>query len=142
MDLARILKTIFLVEFISGLFLAVKELFKKSKTINYPFEKGPISPRMRGEHALRRYPNGEERCIACKLCEAVCPLKLSRSSQLRDQMVAEKLLGMTLTCLNVFTVDYVRSPALLMQSFKDQILNLPLKLEKSFITIKKAFRKW
>ena len=54
-------------------YMAVKELFRKSKTINYPFEKGSISPRMRGEHALRRYPNGEERCIACKLCEAVCP---------------------------------------------------------------------
>ena len=42
-------------------------------TLNYPFEKGPLSPRFRGEHALRRYPNGEERCIACKLCEAICP---------------------------------------------------------------------
>ena len=73
MNLARLFKTIFLVEFVSGLFIALKELFRKSKTINYPFEKGPISPRMRGEHALRRYPNGEERCIACKLCEAVCP---------------------------------------------------------------------
>ena len=46
---------------------------KKQVTINYPFEKGAISPRFRGEHALRRYPTGEERCIACKLCEAVCP---------------------------------------------------------------------
>ena len=73
MSLLRILKTIFLIEFIQGLLMAIKEMFKKSKTINYPFEKGPISPRMRGEHALRRYPNGEERCIACKLCEAVCP---------------------------------------------------------------------
>ena len=73
MNLSRLFKTIFLVEFISGLYMAIKEIFKKSKTINYPFEKGPISPRMRGEHALRRYPNGEERCIACKLCEAVCP---------------------------------------------------------------------
>jgi NADH dehydrogenase (ubiquinone) Fe-S protein 8 len=45
----------------------------KSYTILYPFEKGPISPRFRGEHALRRYPTGEERCIACKLCEAICP---------------------------------------------------------------------
>ena|SRR2546421_3346616 len=44
-----------------------------SYTIYYPFEKGPISPRFRGEHALRRYPTGEERCIACKLCEAICP---------------------------------------------------------------------
>ena len=52
---------------------AIKEIFKSKKTINYPFEKGKISPRYRGEHALRRYPNGEERCIACKLCEAVCP---------------------------------------------------------------------
>ena len=60
-------------DFISGLLIAVKELFKSKKTINYPFEKGKISPRFRGEHALRRYPNGEERCIACKLCEAVCP---------------------------------------------------------------------
>lgn len=46
---------------------------KYSYTIYYPFEKGPISPRFRGEHALRRYPTGEERCIACKLCEAICP---------------------------------------------------------------------
>ena len=48
-------------------------MFKKRATINYPFEKGSISQRFRGEHALRRYPDGEERCIACKLCEAVCP---------------------------------------------------------------------
>lgn len=47
--------------------------FRKKCTINYPFEKGPLSPRFRGEHALRRYPTGEERCIACKLCEAICP---------------------------------------------------------------------
>ena len=73
MKLSRIFKTIFLIEFITGLFMAIREMFRKSKTINYPFEKGPISPRMRGEHALRRYPSGEERCIACKLCEAVCP---------------------------------------------------------------------
>ena len=62
-----------MVVFVSGLLIAVKEMFKSKKTINYPFEKGKISPRFRGEHALRRYPNGEERCIACKLCEAVCP---------------------------------------------------------------------
>ena len=73
MKLNRILKFIFLSEFIKSLGIAFKEIFKKKKTINYPFEKGSISPRFRGEHALRRYPNGEERCIACKLCEAVCP---------------------------------------------------------------------
>ena len=60
-------------DFVAGLLIAVKKIFKSKKTINYPFEKGKISPRFRGEHALRRYPNGEERCIACKLCEAVCP---------------------------------------------------------------------
>mgnify|MGYP003332835794 FL=1 len=73
MKITRFLKTILMTDFISGLFIAVKEIFKPKKTINYPFEKGKISPRFRGEHALRRYPNGEERCIACKLCEAVCP---------------------------------------------------------------------
>tara|TARA_B100001029_G_scaffold162107_1_gene151309 strand:+ start:967 stop:1452 length:486 start_codon:yes stop_codon:yes gene_type:complete len=73
MKLNRFLKIIFLSEFIKAIIIALKEIFKKKKTINYPFEKGSISPRFRGEHALRRYPNGEERCIACKLCEAVCP---------------------------------------------------------------------
>jgi NADH-quinone oxidoreductase subunit I len=48
-------------------------LLAKKATINYPFEKGRLSPRFRGQHALRRYANGEERCIACKLCEAICP---------------------------------------------------------------------
>ena len=73
MKFNRLLKIIFLSEFIKGLFIAIKFIFKPKATINYPFEKGSISPRFRGEHALRRYPNGEERCIACKLCEAVCP---------------------------------------------------------------------
>ncbi len=66
-------RAIFLSELVSGLALTFSYMFKKKATINYPFEKGPLSPRFRGEHALRRYPNGEERCIACKLCEAVCP---------------------------------------------------------------------
>ena len=70
---SRILKTIFLSEFVKGLYLAFFYMFKKRATINYPFENGSISPRFRGEHALRRYADGEERCIACKLCEAVCP---------------------------------------------------------------------
>ena len=73
MNFKRFIKTIFMIDFLAGLIIAVKEIFKPKKTINYPFEKGSISPRARGEHALRRYPNGEERCIACKLCEAVCP---------------------------------------------------------------------
>ena len=66
-------KSLLLAEFVSAFWLAMKYFFRPKPTINYPFEKGPLSPRFRGEHALRRYPNGEERCIACKLCEAICP---------------------------------------------------------------------
>ena len=73
MQLNRIFKIIFLSEFVKAIIIAIREIFRKKKTLNYPFEKGKISSRFRGEHALRRYPNGEERCIACKLCEAVCP---------------------------------------------------------------------
>ncbi|KAL0356711.1 UNVERIFIED_CONTAM: NADH dehydrogenase [ubiquinone] iron-sulfur protein 8, mitochondrial [Sesamum calycinum] len=65
--------TLFLTEMVRGLMLTLKYFFDPKVTINYPFEKGPLSPRFRGEHALRRYPTGEERCIACKLCEAICP---------------------------------------------------------------------
>lgn len=69
----RASQTLFLTELSRGLFVALGHMFKEPATINYPFEKGPLSPRFRGEHALRRYPSGEERCIACKLCEAICP---------------------------------------------------------------------
>lgn len=69
----RHLQSWFLFEILNGLFVTLRYFFKPKVTIKYPYEKGPLSPRFRGEHALRRYPNGEERCIACKLCEAVCP---------------------------------------------------------------------
>ena len=69
----RSVKSIFLAELLRGLALTLKAFFKPKVTINYPHEKGPLSVRFRGEHALRRYSNGEERCIACKLCEAICP---------------------------------------------------------------------
>lgn len=72
--LNNIFKTYIQWDFLTAFFVGMKYfLFKKRATINYPHEKGRLSPRFRGEHALRRYPNGEERCIACKLCEAVCP---------------------------------------------------------------------
>jgi NADH-quinone oxidoreductase subunit I len=67
------LRSFFLLDILSGFWLATRYLFKTKTTLNYPNEKGPLSPRFRGEHALRRYANGEERCIACKLCEAICP---------------------------------------------------------------------
>ena len=66
-------KGLLLVELLQGMWLTFKYLWRPKYTLMYPMEKTPQSPRFRGLHALRRYPNGEERCIACKLCEAVCP---------------------------------------------------------------------
>jgi NADH-quinone oxidoreductase subunit I len=66
-------RSLMLSELVKGMSLTFGYMFREKATLNYPMEKGPISPRFRGEHALRRYPNGEERCIACKLCEAICP---------------------------------------------------------------------
>jgi NADH-quinone oxidoreductase chain I len=63
----------FVTDMVHGFGKTLEQFFLPQVTINYPFEKGPLSPRFRGEHALRRYPTGEERCISCKLCEAVCP---------------------------------------------------------------------
>ncbi|KAF8073190.1 NADH dehydrogenase [ubiquinone] iron-sulfur protein 8-B [Scenedesmus sp. PABB004] len=76
-DVAAILddsaNALFVTEIVRGMAYTIKAYFEPKVTLNYPFEKGAISPRFRGEHVLRRYPTGEERCIACKLCEAVCP---------------------------------------------------------------------
>jgi len=69
----RAASSIFLEEIFRGMFVCASYFFQSKITLNYPFEKGALSPRFRGEHALRRYPSGEERCIACKLCEAICP---------------------------------------------------------------------
>lgn len=69
----KFMKSFALYEIAVGMFLTLKYFFKPKVTLNYPYEKSPISPRFKGEHALRRYANGEERCIACKLCEAICP---------------------------------------------------------------------
>lgn len=67
------LNSLLLLELLKGLFVTGRHLFVRKFTVQYPEEKAPISPRFRGLHAQRRYPNGEERCIACKLCEATCP---------------------------------------------------------------------
>ena len=73
MKVTRFIKSLFLLELMGGMWTTLRYMFKPKVTLNYPHEKGPISHRFRGEHALRRYPNGEERCIGCKLCEAICP---------------------------------------------------------------------
>ena len=79
------IKTWGLTELIKGSMVTLKYLFKRKITVRYPEEKTPLSPRFRGHHALRRYENGEERCIACKLCEAVCPANaITIESEERD----------------------------------------------------------
>ncbi|MDG4550946.1 MAG: NADH-quinone oxidoreductase subunit NuoI [Candidatus Contendobacter sp.] len=78
-------KSFLLWELLQGLRVTGRYLFAKKITVQYPEEKTPLSPRFRGLHALRRYPNGEERCIACKLCEAVCPaLAITIESEQRE----------------------------------------------------------
>jgi NADH-quinone oxidoreductase subunit I len=79
------LKSFLFLELLKGLAVTGRHMFQKKITIQYPEEKTPLSPRFRGLHALRRYPNGEERCIACKLCEAVCPaMAITIESEQRD----------------------------------------------------------
>lgn len=83
--LDRYARSFVLSEILSGLALTFRYMLKPKVTLNYPYEKGSLSPRFRGEHALRRYPNGEERCIACKLCEAICPaLAITIESEPRE----------------------------------------------------------
>ena len=85
MRLGQAANALLLKEFVAAFALSMKYFFKPKATINYPYEKNPVSPRFRGEHALRRYPNGEERCIACKLCEAVCPaMAITIESEMRE----------------------------------------------------------
>jgi NADH-quinone oxidoreductase subunit I len=81
----RFFRAFFLVELVKGMMLTGRYLFARKFTIQYPEEKTPQSPRFKGLHALRRYPNGEERCIACKLCEAICPaLAITIESEQRE----------------------------------------------------------
>ncbi|GMQ97166.1 MAG: NADH-quinone oxidoreductase subunit NuoI [Gammaproteobacteria bacterium] len=83
--IANYIRSLFLLELFKGLSLTGRFLFSRKFTVQYPEERAPQSPRFRGLHALRRYPNGEERCIACKLCEAVCPaLAITIESDQRD----------------------------------------------------------
>ncbi|MEO5737241.1 MAG: NADH-quinone oxidoreductase subunit NuoI, partial [Variovorax sp.] len=79
------LKSFMLAELFKGMLLTGRYAFKRKITVQFPEEKTPLSPRFRGLHALRRYENGEERCIACKLCEAVCPaVAITIESEVRD----------------------------------------------------------
>ncbi len=88
--LTRTFRSFLLTELVGGMAATFRMMFQPKVTLNYPYEKGPLSPRFRGEHALRRYPNGEERCIACKLCEATCPAEaITIEAEERDDAPAE-----------------------------------------------------
>lgn len=83
--IVKFIKSLFFLEILKGLRITGRKLSKKPITIQYPEEKTPLSSRFRGLHALRKYPNGEERCIGCKLCEAVCPaLAISMDTEVRS----------------------------------------------------------
>jgi NADH-quinone oxidoreductase subunit I len=93
--ISQFLDSLMLKDILTGMSITGRYLFKRKITVQYPEEKTPLSPRFRGLHALRRYPNGEERCIACKLCEAVCPALAIRLSRISVRMVRAEQRAMT-----------------------------------------------
>ena len=139
MKISRFLKTIFMTDFIGGLFIAIKELFKSKKTINYPFEKGKISPRYRGEHALRRYPNGEERCIACKLCEAVCPAQAITIESAQRADGSRKTTRYDIDMMKCIYCGLCEESCPVDAIVQGLILNFLLRLVRSFIILRKNF---
>ena len=107
------IKSFTLWELLQGLWVTLKYFFKRKITIQYPEEETPISPRFRGMLALRRYPNGEERCIACKLCEAVCPacaITIEAGPRQEDGSTEERL-NTKSTLLSVLIVDFAKKLA-------------------------------
>ena len=137
MKIINFFKSFLLLDFLKAFYLAQKYFFRKKATINYPFEKGKLSPRFRGEHALRRYPSGEERCIGCKLCEAVCPAQaITIETQPRDDGT-RRTLRYDIDMVKCIYCGLVRSRVQLMQLYRVQILNLQLRREKNFIIRKK-----
>jgi hypothetical protein len=96
MKLSRFFKTIFMTDFVGGLFIAIKEIFKSKKTINYPFEKGKISPRFRGEHALEDIQMEKKDVLLVNYVKLFVLLKQLQLSQLQEKMEVEKQLDMIL----------------------------------------------
>ncbi|KAL1243535.1 putative NADH dehydrogenase [ubiquinone] iron-sulfur protein 8 [Trichinella spiralis] len=121
--------------FLSELIRALGHLFgsflKEPATINYPFEKGPLSPRFRGEHALRRYPSGEERCIACKLCEAICPAQAITIEAEERPDGSRRTTRYDIDMCKCIYCGLCQEPVQWMPLLKVQILNFPPKHAKN-----------
>jgi ferredoxin len=139
MRLDQAARSIFLQEFVQAFFLSMRYFFKPKATLNYPFEKGALSPRFRGEHVLRRYPNGEERCIACKLCEAICPAQAITSKPVRDETTAPAAQRVTTsTWSNASIAGCARKRARSMPLSRARISSSPPKRARSFTTTRSA----
>jgi len=131
-------KSLFLSELLKGMTITFRQMFSPKVTVNYPYERGPISARFRGEHALRRYPNGEERCIASCARRSV-RLRRSPSRLSRAATAAGARRATTSTWSNVFTAASARKPARWMPSSKDPISSLPPRRGKNCSTTNKSF---
>ncbi len=126
----------------TGLKVTSKEFVNKKITVQFPEERTPISPRFRGLHALRRYPNGEERCIACKLCEAVCPANaITIDSEMREDGT-RRTTQYDIDLFKCIFVVFVRKPAQSMQLLKRISLIMHLSQEREVLLIKKSISYW
>ena len=130
----RSIKTVFLTELVTGMALTLRYMFRKKITINYPFEKGPLSPRFRGEHALRRYPNGEERCIACKLCEAICPAQAITIEAEPRPDGSRRITRYDIDMVKCIYCGLCEEACPVDASLKAQTSNIPPKTARSFCT--------
>ena len=140
MNVAHLTRSFLLVEIVKGFLLTLKYIFFMPRvTINYPYEKGPISPRFRGEHALRRYPNGEERCIACKLCEAICPAQAITIEAEAREDGSRRTTRYDIDMTKCIIAGCVRKRVRWMLLLRGLILNLRPKHGRSFFTTKTSF---
>jgi NADH-quinone oxidoreductase subunit I len=139
MQLDQAAKSLLLKEFVGAFFLSMKYFFKPKATLNYPFEKGYVSPRFRGEHALRRYPNGEERCIACKLCEAICPAQaITIEAGPRRNDGTRRTTRYDIDMVKCIYCGSARKPARWMPSSRGRISSSPPRRVKNSTTTRKS----
>ncbi len=120
-------KSLLLLELLAGLWLTLKYTFRPKYTVLYPMEKFPQSPRFRGLHALRRYPNGEERCIACKLCEAVCPALAITIDSAKREDGTRRTTRYDIDLFKCIFCGFAKRVALLIRLWRLTFLNITLR---------------